>query len=219
MIVGTMRRSYLVIALPVLAATGLICALAFWVGWTMANTEPDLAELEERESVPAAVAGADNSRYRRGAALLWRYREICAARISARITLRRNARRVRRAFLWRVPVGRARPGGRRLESEFAVRGLAAALAGVPLFFFHEVDGRGGDGFVDVAAAEAGAVGAVPVAFYDHGATTAGTRTGKSGGRHAVSLPEPDRAQFLRPRRGSESAWFVASHGPSECLRG
>ena len=55
MVIGTMRRSYLVIALPVLAATGLICALAFWVGWTMANAEPDLAEPEERESVPAAV--------------------------------------------------------------------------------------------------------------------------------------------------------------------
>lgn len=55
MVIGTMRRSYLVIALPVLAATGLVSALAFWVGWTMANTEPDLAELEERESVPAAV--------------------------------------------------------------------------------------------------------------------------------------------------------------------
>ena len=55
MLIGTMRRSYLVIALPVLAATGLISALAFWVGWTMANTEADLAELEERESVPAAV--------------------------------------------------------------------------------------------------------------------------------------------------------------------
>ncbi|MEK7693503.1 MAG: hypothetical protein AAB349_04860 [Chloroflexota bacterium] len=55
MLVGTMRRSYLVIALPVLAATGLISALAFWVGWTMANTEPDLAELEENQFVPAAV--------------------------------------------------------------------------------------------------------------------------------------------------------------------
>ena len=55
MVVGAMRRSYLVIALPVIAATGLISALAFWVGWTMANTEPDLAELEEREIVPAAV--------------------------------------------------------------------------------------------------------------------------------------------------------------------
>ena len=55
MIVGTMRRSYLVIALPVLAATGLISALAFWVGWTMVNTEADLVELEEQELVPAAV--------------------------------------------------------------------------------------------------------------------------------------------------------------------
>ena len=55
MLVGTMRRSYLAIALPVLAATGLISALAFWVGWTMANTEPDLAELEENQFVPAAV--------------------------------------------------------------------------------------------------------------------------------------------------------------------
>jgi hypothetical protein len=53
MVIGTMRRSYLVIALPVLAATGLISALAFWVGWTMANTEPDLAELEEQAAVPS----------------------------------------------------------------------------------------------------------------------------------------------------------------------
>jgi uncharacterized membrane protein YesL len=55
MVVGTMRRSYLAIALPVLAATSLISALAFWVGWTMMNTEPDLAELEEHQSVPATV--------------------------------------------------------------------------------------------------------------------------------------------------------------------
>jgi hypothetical protein len=55
MLIGTMRRSYLVIALPVLGATGLISALAFWVGWTMVNTESDLAELEEQEAVPAAV--------------------------------------------------------------------------------------------------------------------------------------------------------------------
>jgi uncharacterized membrane protein YesL len=55
MLIGTMRRSYLAIALPVLAAVGLISALAFWVGWTLANTEPDLAELEERESVPTVA--------------------------------------------------------------------------------------------------------------------------------------------------------------------
>jgi len=55
MLVGMLRRSYLVIALPVVAATGVACALAFWVGWTMVNTEPDLAELEEQDAVPAAV--------------------------------------------------------------------------------------------------------------------------------------------------------------------
>ena len=55
MLIGTMRRSYLVIAVPVLAASAVISALAFWVGWTMANTEADLAELEEQDVVPAAV--------------------------------------------------------------------------------------------------------------------------------------------------------------------
>ena len=55
MLIGTARRSYLVIALPVLAATGVISALAFWVGWTMANTKADLAELEAQDSIPAPV--------------------------------------------------------------------------------------------------------------------------------------------------------------------
>jgi hypothetical protein len=55
MLIGFMRRSYLVIALPVVAAVGIISALAFWVGWTMVNIEPELAELEEQESVPAPV--------------------------------------------------------------------------------------------------------------------------------------------------------------------
>jgi hypothetical protein len=55
MLIGTMRRSYLVIAIPVLTAVAVISALMFWVGWTMANTEPDLAELESAEDVPAAV--------------------------------------------------------------------------------------------------------------------------------------------------------------------
>ena len=53
MLIGTARRSYMVLALPVLAVTGIISALAFWVGWTMANTEADLAELEAQESVLA----------------------------------------------------------------------------------------------------------------------------------------------------------------------
>ncbi len=55
MLIGAARRSYMVIALPVLAATGVVAALAFWVGWTMANTEAEIAELEAQESVPATV--------------------------------------------------------------------------------------------------------------------------------------------------------------------
>lgn len=55
MLIGAMRRSYLVIAIPVLTAVGVISALMFWVGWTMANTEPELAELESAQDVPAAV--------------------------------------------------------------------------------------------------------------------------------------------------------------------
>ncbi len=52
MLVGAARRSYLVIAVPVIAAAGLISALTFWVGWTMANTDSELAALEEQEYVP-----------------------------------------------------------------------------------------------------------------------------------------------------------------------
>lgn len=55
MLIGAMRRSYFAIALPVITAVGIVSALAFWVGWTMANTEPELAELEAQEAVPAAV--------------------------------------------------------------------------------------------------------------------------------------------------------------------
>lgn len=54
-LVGMMRRSYFAVALPVATAVAIISALAFWVGWTMANTEPDLAELEEAEGVPLPV--------------------------------------------------------------------------------------------------------------------------------------------------------------------
>jgi uncharacterized membrane protein YesL len=55
MTIGLMRRSYLVIALPVAIGVGVISALAFWVGWTMANTEAELAELEAQENVLAPV--------------------------------------------------------------------------------------------------------------------------------------------------------------------
>ena len=55
MLIGTLRRSYMVIALPVLVATGIVSALAFWVGWTMMNTEPEMIELEEQDGIPAPL--------------------------------------------------------------------------------------------------------------------------------------------------------------------
>jgi hypothetical protein len=55
MLVGIARRSYLVLALPVVVGTGIVSALAFWVGWTIANTEEDLAELETADRIPSAI--------------------------------------------------------------------------------------------------------------------------------------------------------------------
>jgi uncharacterized membrane protein YesL len=55
MLIATARRSYLAIALPVLAAVGVISALAFWVGWTMVQTDAEMAALEENDEIPAAV--------------------------------------------------------------------------------------------------------------------------------------------------------------------
>ena len=55
MLIGLARRSYWVVALPVAMAVAVMCALTFWVGWTMVNTEEDLAELEEADAVPAVA--------------------------------------------------------------------------------------------------------------------------------------------------------------------
>ncbi len=38
-LIGIARRSYLAIALPVATGLGIVAALAFWVGYTMATTE------------------------------------------------------------------------------------------------------------------------------------------------------------------------------------
>jgi hypothetical protein len=38
-LIGIARRSYLAIALPVATGLGVVAALAFWVGYTMATTE------------------------------------------------------------------------------------------------------------------------------------------------------------------------------------
>lgn len=56
--VGVLRRSYLAVALPVLAAVGAVSALLVWIGYTMVSMEADLAELdmgEEAEPEAAAV--------------------------------------------------------------------------------------------------------------------------------------------------------------------
>ena len=46
---GVMRKSYFAVALPVLAATAGVSALLFWIGYTMANMEPDISELDLEE--------------------------------------------------------------------------------------------------------------------------------------------------------------------------
>ena len=51
---GMMRRSYMAVAVPVLAATAAISGLLFWVGYTMINMEPDPAELDMQEEPVSA---------------------------------------------------------------------------------------------------------------------------------------------------------------------
>jgi hypothetical protein len=43
---GAARRSYMAVALPVMAAVAAVSALAFWVGWTLLTTEEEVPELE-----------------------------------------------------------------------------------------------------------------------------------------------------------------------------
>lgn len=53
---GVLRRSYLAVALPVLAATAAVSGLLFWVGYTMMNMEPEPTELDmEEEPQPVSV--------------------------------------------------------------------------------------------------------------------------------------------------------------------
>jgi len=57
---GVLRRSYVAIALPVLAAVAAISGLLFWVGYTMMSMEPDLGQLdledEDEEAYQTATA-------------------------------------------------------------------------------------------------------------------------------------------------------------------
>ena len=51
--IGMLRRSYLAVALPVLAAMSAASGLLFWIGYTMVNMQPDLAELDlDEEDAP-----------------------------------------------------------------------------------------------------------------------------------------------------------------------
>jgi hypothetical protein len=45
-VLGVLRRSYAALAIPVTLLVGVISVLAFWVGWTLASMEDDLAGLE-----------------------------------------------------------------------------------------------------------------------------------------------------------------------------
>lgn len=40
-VIGVTRRSYLALALPVMAALSALTALTFWLGWTMVNMEDE----------------------------------------------------------------------------------------------------------------------------------------------------------------------------------
>ena len=48
---GMARRSYMAIALPMLAVMGAVSGLLFWIGYTMINMEPDLSELDLEEEI------------------------------------------------------------------------------------------------------------------------------------------------------------------------
>ena len=50
---GAARRSYMAVALPVMAAVAAVSALAFWVGWTLLSTEEEFPELEGESEGPA----------------------------------------------------------------------------------------------------------------------------------------------------------------------
>ena len=44
--IGVLRKSYLAVALPVLAALAAVSAFLFWIGYTMVNMEAELTELD-----------------------------------------------------------------------------------------------------------------------------------------------------------------------------
>ncbi len=53
---GMTRRSYAAVAVPVAAGLGVIAALTFWVGYTMATTRWEDDEVEDASDESAPVA-------------------------------------------------------------------------------------------------------------------------------------------------------------------
>ncbi len=48
-LIGVLRRSYLAIALPVVAAMTAVSGLLFWVGYAMMTMKSDLSDLDMEE--------------------------------------------------------------------------------------------------------------------------------------------------------------------------
>jgi hypothetical protein len=59
-LVGIVRRSYIVLAIPVAVLAGAAAGLTFWVGYTMATTRWEPDDLEDLE-VPEAEGGQGRS--------------------------------------------------------------------------------------------------------------------------------------------------------------
>ena len=51
-LIAVLRRSYLAIALPVLAVVGALSAALFWIGYAMMTMNPELSDLDMEEEVP-----------------------------------------------------------------------------------------------------------------------------------------------------------------------
>src|SRR3954451_3938702 len=84
-----------------------------------------------------------------------------------------------------------------------------------LFFVQQLDWWRGDGLVNVAATEASAVGAVPIAFDDHGAAA----TGAVSGERVVHRGSPFQGPW---RAAGANAWKAAAaavEGPSDMPAG
>ncbi|MBI4570760.1 MAG: hypothetical protein HY723_02330, partial [Chloroflexi bacterium] len=54
--IAVLRRSYLAVALPVLGAVAALSGLLFWIGYTMANMEPEPADLDLEDEGAAQIS-------------------------------------------------------------------------------------------------------------------------------------------------------------------